>query len=557
MEPKIIDFTVDVDRYRKIAEEYAEKGEYLKALGFLMTAKNECATIDVISDIADCYADMGLMELSNKYWFIYMDKAPKERVSVAYEELAINFFYMDNFLASGYYFHLKLNTDGFISKEGLDKEIIDFFSGEERRRSAYRIAYPFDRADYSYNSKNGKHAMAVGNFEEAVKIISSIPEECLDEDTAGDLAVSLFMTDRLDDAATVCRNSLSKHGDNVTAYSNLSTVYDMKEDFEKSEYYYKKALECSTGAKNEEYKIATCAIERKDHLMVKKCLEKILDERTYDLSMTFFYGMALANLGDYDGAYKAFSKAYKINPCDTVCKFFAEYFLDFSKEGDTKNILPLKYVKNFPEKIEKSYKKQIKNLVQNPEKIKSALKKSEVCDMLSWGLYSAEKETVRGCAFILSTVFTPYAKKVMLEALLDNDANVELKRVLIYALIVNGYKERFGVVAGSFHFKIKPRKLLFERQVDGGLYLSAYALCMSRVAFWEVEDLDKVGFTANAIYKKFSGKITEAEISNEELAALILSECKFKRFETDKEVMGLFEIKKSKLETLKKLLRGE
>ena len=80
---------------------------------------------------------------------------------------------------------------------------------------------------------------------------------------------------------------------------------------------------------------------------------------------------------------------------------------------------------------------------------------------------------------------------------------------------------------------------------------------MSRVAFWEVEELDKVAKSANNIYKKFSGKITDSEVTNEELAALILSECKFKKFARDKEIMQIFSVKKSKLELLKKLLRGE
>ena len=94
----------------------------------LLSARNiDPENLGVITDIADLYADTGLLELSNKFWFLYLNKAPKEKRALAYEELAINYFYLENFWASSYYFHQKLSVDGFISKEGLSQEIIDFF----------------------------------------------------------------------------------------------------------------------------------------------------------------------------------------------------------------------------------------------------------------------------------------------------------------------------------------------------------------------------------------------------------------------------------------------
>ena len=263
---KVILLDKNVKPYRKIADSFAENENFLRALEFLLSAKNISFNLDVIVDIADLYADMGLLELSNKYWYIYLDKAPKDKVSVAYEELAINYFYMDNYLASSFYFHQKLSVDGFINKEGLGQEILDFFSGEELKRSAYRVVYPFDKADFSFDKKRAKRAISVGAFSEAVKILKDIPEECRDEETSGDLAVSLFMSDELDEAEKVCRYSLLAHGENVTAYCNLSTVFDMKEDLDNSEFYYRKALSVMKGDKGEVYKIATCSIEREDHI---------------------------------------------------------------------------------------------------------------------------------------------------------------------------------------------------------------------------------------------------------------------------------------------------
>ena len=125
---KVILFEKNALRYRKLAEECVEKEDFSRALEFLLSAKSLSQNLDVIMDLADLYAYMNLLELSNKYWFIYMDKAPKDKVSIAYEELAINYFYLDNFWASSYYFHQKLTVDGYINKQGLSQEILDFLN---------------------------------------------------------------------------------------------------------------------------------------------------------------------------------------------------------------------------------------------------------------------------------------------------------------------------------------------------------------------------------------------------------------------------------------------
>ena len=152
MNGNILKFDDSGERYRYLSDEYADRGDYEKALGLSFSALKKGFSPDIIMDIADTYADMGLYELSNQYWFIYMDKAPKEKVSVAYEELGINFYYMDNVWAAGYYFHLKLSEDGYISREGLEQEIIDFFSGEQAKRRMFKTVYPPEKSDWTWET---------------------------------------------------------------------------------------------------------------------------------------------------------------------------------------------------------------------------------------------------------------------------------------------------------------------------------------------------------------------------------------------------------------------
>lgn len=557
MDDKVLLFKKDVALYCALASQRADSGDFEGALRFLFSAKNiEPDNLDVITGFADCYADMGLMELSNKYWFLYLDKAPKDRVSVAYEELAINYFYLDNFLVSSYYFHKKLDTDGFISKEGLSQEIIDFFSGEEQHRASYKIVYPPERADFSYEKKKAKHAIVMGAFDDADAILSAVPKECLDEEGLGDLAICRFMGDNLDGAEQACRDSIELYGENVTAYCNLSTVYEMREDFDKSEYYYRKALSCMKGSKDEAYKIATCAIERDDHATVYNAVQEILQDRPYETAMRFFFGITKANTGDYEGGLQELKHALMIDPDDYVIRYYVDYLSDIVMGlGDKYNLVPFKYVKEVPETIQKEWKKKIKTLIKQPEKVVTAIKKEEWRQILRLGIYSNDTEFMRDCVYLLSFSKSAFSRNTMLTALMDNGAREELKRIIIYLLIVDGFKEKFGVVSGCFYVKIKPRKLLCEKDREGGgLFLSAYALCMSKAVILDLTDLDKIGKACDKVYRKLKNKVSDSEVSNEELAALVLSQCKYDKFSDDVFVLRMFSVSKNKLKTLKKMM---
>lgn len=557
---KIIQFEKDASRYCALARARADSGDFEGALSFLFSAVSiGGADLDVYADIADCYADMGLLELSNKYWFLYMDNAPKQKVSVAYEELAINYFYLDNYWASSYYFNKKLNTDGVISKEGLSPEIIDFFSGEERRRESYKIVYPPERADFTYEKSKAKRSIAVGMFEEADRILSNIPKECFDEETFGDLAVCRFMNDNLDEAEQACRSSLKLFGDNVTAFCNLSTIYDMRKDFEKSDYYYRKAISCKKGTKDEAYKIATCAIEREDHLTVLQTIDEILKDRPYEVSMRFFYALAKVNTGDAEGGLNEIKRAVAIDPSDIVIKYYYEYFRKMvSGEGDYLNLTPFKYVKALPEKVEDAWKKKVEALVKQPSKIESTIKKPEWMDILTFGLYSNDSEFMRSSVFLLSSSKSRFAKNLLRSALLESESREELKRVIVYVLIIDGVKEKFGVVYGSFYQKIRPRHVACEKDLEkGALFTSAYALCVSKCLVLDLEEIDKIGRACNKVYRKLKDKVSDAEVSNEDLAALMLSECKFGRFSEDVFVLRMFSVTKNKLKTLKKMMEGK
>ena len=553
MDEKILQLDKNAERCKKLADARLEKNDYLGALGFLFSSLESKIMPETIMAIADVYADMGLLDLSNRYWYKYMFYAPKDKVSVAYEELAINYFYMDNLFASGHFFRKKLEVDGYISKENIDKEVIDFFSGEEYKRHAYRVVYPYDKADFTLEIKNSKRAIALGAFDEAAKMLSEVPEECRDEEIAGDLAVASFMNDDLDGAEKECRRSIKAHGETVTAYCNLSTVYDMKEDADKSEYYYQKALACEKGEQGEAYKLATCAIAREDHITVKRCLETILKDRPEEINMRFFYGINLLNLGEYEKALETFKRAYRTDPFDIIIKYYIDLAISLvSGEGDKNKLLPLKYVKEIPQKIADKWSRKIKELVKSPLKIPMAIKKKETRDILYWGMCYGEEAEMRASVFLLSLIEPKGYTKMVQNVLIDPDIKDTLKRLLIYSMIVKGHRAKTAVVGGGYYVEFTPANVDASKD-SNPLYFTAYALCMSKMVFYEVEDFEKIAKFSNEVYKRLKDTVTSAEATNEEVAGLIVTLCEFEKYGTIDCVAEIFGTTVKNIKRLKKI----
>lgn len=555
---KIINFPINAERYNKIAEEKAEQGDYISSLGFLFTSLKKCYDYLTLQEIANCYEDMGLLSLSNAYWFKYLAVCPESKVSVAYEKLAVNFFYMDNYLSASYYFHKKLSKDGFLSKENLEDEVINFFNENLSKRSTYHLAYPFERADWSFYEKMGKQALASLDYVGAEKCFSIIPKECLTEETSGELAVSYFLNKKDKEMIEVCKNSLQMHGENITAYCNLSSLYRVKGNKEKSAYYYSKALELPIKQEEDNYKLVTCAMEQNDHLTANKCLAEIVKERTYDITMSYFYAVSMANLGNIEGATNLFCEIYKTYPQDSVIGFFAEYFTKLNKDGnDEKGILPLKYQKQLPPAVCKNYKKKINELFHDPKKALSQIKKESVKKILNWALVQEDYEYSKKAVLILVNSNGEWAEKTLLDALLDIDVCGETKRAIITMLVMSGYKENIPVLANDFYIKIRLKKLIFDNKVDKEPFLAAYAICLSRMAYWNIEEFEKIAFSMNKIYKKLGDNLIIQGVTPEEIAAVCVCISKIKHLTSPEYVCKFFDARVEVVKEQITNLKGE
>lgn len=560
MQGKILNFNKNVDRYMQLSTKKAEQGDLTASLGFLFSALTSCEKdrYKIFEKIADTYGDMGLLSLANAYWFRYLEVCPEDKRTLAYEQLAINYFYADNFFASSYYFHLKLSTDGFISQENLDEEVLEFFNQSIDKKNAYHVAYPFDKADWSFTTKMAKRALASGDFVKAEKIYSKIPKECMTEEVSGEYAVTLFLNKKDKKMIEVCNESLRRNGENITAYCNLASLYYAKKDYEKSSYYYTQAINLNKGDIEDAYKLTTCAMEQGDHLTTNVCLQKILAERTYDVSMSYFYAVSQANLGNFADSARSFCEILRIYPQDVIVRFYAEYLSNLAENGnDYKNILPISYTKELPKEIAKSYRKKIRDLYNDPKKISSQLKKQEVKAVMEWGLVQDNLEYAKNVVFILTNCDTAWAEKLLLDSLMNVDVSGEVKRAIISMLVLMGHKEKLPVVANDFFVVVKPRKVVFENKLDGDIFMIAYATCLSRMAFWNIDAFDKVAFSMNKIYKKLGDTVVLTGITAEELGALCICISKIEHLDNPDYVCSFFDARVQIVKEHLELFKGD
>ncbi len=562
---KVLKFDNSVDRYREMAGIKLKNGDYAGALSLLFTALKQEKNIEVYADIASVYADMGLYEMSNQYWFLYLDRAPTKKKSIAYRELAVNFFYMDNYLVSGYYFNLKIKMDGVLDQETLPDEILDFFSSEGRDnllKDAYRVVYPIDRTDYSPLIREAKRLIAHGYSEKVEEVLKKIPKESQYYAEALDnRAVASFIAGNSDEAKKLNKDLIELSGESLVAYCNLSSIYNELDDDSKSRYYFNKAMEIAPKDENESYKLAVCALEQDRADLGVKFLKKVLDGRNCDINTRYLYALALMNCGKFMEAENQLVDVLRMDPTDSIAFYYkglANYLKDNGDKAD--KFLPIKYEADVPEEEKKKREKIIRDLMMAEAKqVKARLKNKDVQEAVVWGMEKADDKTAQMCVYIFANVNTKYTISVLLDKLMDIEFSPTLKRMIIYLLILGGFDKKIGVVTDYFYQSIKPKKFDFDGEEYGGLFVSAYAMAVSKMVYTIPEGFEKLNFAVNKLYRKINllSKKRVEELKEEELAALIVKESRVIASERISVLIDLFKIDNSRWQEIIKIVYGD
>ncbi len=550
--------TVEVNgitcNYKSLADAYADRGDYISALGFLFRSLKEDYCRETLSDIANLYADMELFDLSNVYLFKVLERSKKEEVSSVYQDLASNFFYLNDYFHSGYYLHKKVQLDGYIAEEGVDREIVDFFQKESDENKRIRVVYPPEKADFSVELKTGKLALASGDFKGAITQFSKVSKGSKEYvEAMTELCVAYFMHGDMDTAMTLSKELVRENQDNVIILCNHAGMLFAKNDVDKSLYYYEKALALQPQNLEEYYKLATCSLEHKRADIGVKFLQKVIDDRPYEPTLLQLKGLGLINSGDYQGAKQTFLDMYKIDPENAITKYYARLSQRLI-DGEQKafEMLPLVYTSALPQKEIAKQNAYINRLLkQDKQKVRNTLKSDIARDYIDRVFWSGNNDLIKKCVYLLIVTETDWGTDYMLEKLKGNVLPEHIKEFAVYLFILSGRKARTTVVMDGFMAKFKPQKFNFEKSPDGSLFFDAYALAYSKLIFKEDDDGKKLGQVCQHLYDNFSSILSEYK--NGEIASYLFyvvtkgdpiklkQICKIFKVEEEriKEIMGL------------------
>ena len=545
---KIVPFEKAKKYYGKLIDERADKGDLVGAISVAFSSLKNDYSADTLGDIADIYADMGEYELSDEFWYKYLSVSADDKKSVAYEELAINAFECKNYALAAYYLDKKIALDGALDRKELGREMLEFLSEGLNKKDLYKIVYPENKSDYSTDITVAKNAAASGNFEGAAKILEGVPNASPSyKEAAEELSLCYFALGKIKEAIDINRE-LAKDSGSVSVYSNLSSMYRAEKDYDKSAYYYSLAKSMPID-ENDEFKFALCAVEQNDHETAAKMLKRVITDDFYDPKIICFYGIALFNTGNPEKAESEIKKAYMINPRDPYLKYLVRLVSAANESGNTDGLYPLSYEPELPKKEIAKRLKTLNIAAATPLKLKAEEKKN-LNDYIAWGLRSGDSEFKASVTAIFSD-FNKEKEEIVCDALLSCDVSPHLKQTLIFMLLLNGYKKRVYVSSGGVFFTFKPRKLPCEE--IGDPFFLAYCTAISKMAF-SGENMDKIAFSVNELYKKFKDAEVIKLLSKDELAAAAVVGAGYETFSKPEFIYGIFGVKKEKMDTVIKTL---
>lgn len=555
---KILAFDNSVERYRKLTEERAKNDDLTGALSIALAGLKKKITLDGLFDVATIYSDLGLFSLSNRYWFSYLSRAPKERLGACYEELGVNAFYLNDLTLLEYYFHKKYELDGYISRESIDPEIAEFFDEPSMSKSLYRVVYPTVRADNKVLLKNLKRGLMVGDFATARKFLDAICDDA-DEKKEGlkDLAVAYFLAGMEEETINTNKEYLETFGDDASVYCNLTEFYRINGNLDKSGYYYNKAISTPVEDPDVYLKLATCAFERGEHKNASIYFEKAIKDDLFEIDVLTLYGISLINSGEYQKAYDTFSKAYRLDPTDIHLKFYTKLSNSILKgDTDKQRYLPLDYSGKLPKEIELERTEKIRELSKNVIN-KNLLRDVELLDVVKWGIYDGNPVVAQQCISILTNTGNARGYEILSDLLIDERVNDKVKEAIVFILVLSGEKNKISIAVRNFFTKVKIGCPVCSKTPDGVLFFVAYALVFSKLVSAGTETLNKLLSISNKVYLKLKGKIGLVDFSREEVASLMMHLIKLPFLSGVKEVCSVFHVKEVRLKQLIEIYKGK
>lgn len=579
--------------YEEMAQKCERNDDYLGELSAYLSAckyRRGRRKSEIISFIADVYADMDLLDLSNRYWIYYLDNLPKDQdPKMVYSILAENSLQMNNTWRFVEYntnaidideieshtrranLRIEKEEEGGIDAEEAMEEVETHFNewstgtGRKGIKQGY-VNHVLKKAGISPHLKlidsAGKTALAekyekvkaeaerlsdIGEHEMAASLYEVVPDEFMDKDADDRFSVAYQIMGKPNLAKKVCENSLEKRGDSLKIYVNLAVIYTRENKTKKAEESFKKAVALSSGSAEECHKLSIYHMIANYDEGAAECFAKIIEERPFSIEDHFYRAVALLNTGKISEGYNEMSYCYRIDPEDELLG----WYVNISRKmlaGDKKalSLLPLEYFKDLPVAVLDTYMPEFsKYLDDEPTKM---TEKQIVDAAMAVVFCKADDPVIQEAIAVLAK--NGDKKRIISVArrvLLSEDMPNSIKGYMIYCLVMTEADQEIGVLSHRYvKINLCPFSFTQDTTKYAVRYYFAFGLALGFLVFNDIVDLKPLYRAVNDLFWA-SGKHLEKElVTDDELAALLMLTCRYEKLSETKFLCEHFKLNKKR-----------
>ncbi len=441
---KVIPFSQGATFYMKRGAKELEKNDLIAAIGKYREAYERAPKdAEIAIALAEILSQMQRFEDSNRILFRVladMEDAPPE----CHFGLACNYFGMQDYdrAADSLEDYLELEPDGEFAADAED--FLDLIDDDDAMFETTGLRGDDDYEDNAVNHfarsllASGEPSYAVEELEHR---LSQTPDSLKIREQ---LAIAYFVANRRDEAKKLANELLAEDGTNVLANSTLALAEIEDGNRVSALARLDEIANIRSLAPEELHSIAVLQLDLERFEDAEKTLTQMMHLMPYDENVLHKLAYAKYMQGDSEAAKALYQKLLRIDPHDTVAKYYlnqSKHVDAAGKRANAKWIIP--YQVPFSEAFRRL--NHLNRMLALPHDELNHAWTSDVSfrDMLVWAISLSDLRVKRSMLSLVFTFADENAQHILRDFLLRTDQPDELKRAVFGMLKHLGAKEPY------------------------------------------------------------------------------------------------------------------
>ena len=318
MASNIIGFDQPAEFYYNSALKYIDEHNYIDALPYLRKAmEKDPDNVDYNFDYAEILSEMGKYEESNAVFFELIEKG--DEPPVCYYGMGCNFIGIGDFERAKDCFEEYINADedGFFYDDAV--EFIKYIEGFEDDFDPGLV--DLGESDDLKHAGEGSISLSQGNFQQAIEELSKVKEEDFTF-AKNNLSLALYLEGREDDAIEVAEELLKREPENIHAICNMIVFCAGKGEHARTLELIDRLDAVNVEDPDDMFKMGVTFSDIEIHDKAFRWFKEYLKYNPYDGDTIFMTGIAASNSGNLSDAIDYFSTCLKIDPHNSVAKYY-------------------------------------------------------------------------------------------------------------------------------------------------------------------------------------------------------------------------------------------